>query len=211
MKVRLKTYDFTFEGFNNMKAIHAVALVSLVSALAAGCKPAPAPAAPPPAAAAPAATAPAVLSVSKSVSIDAPLADVWAKVKDFGALNAWHPAVAKDEIVEGKNNETGAVRLLTLGDGGTVKEKLLAIDEAAHSMQYAIVEGVLPVSDYTSTLAVQSDGDTKSTVTWSGSFKRKDTGATPAENANDKAATDTISSVYTGGLDNLKKILETKK
>ena len=194
-----------------MKPIYAVAAVTLVAAVAAGCKPAPAPAPPPapapaPAAAeaAPAAPAPAaVLDVSKSVSIDAPLATVWAKVKDFDKLNTWHPAVAKDEIVEGKTNEVGAVRLLTLGDGGTVKEKLTAFDDAGHSFGYTIVEGVLPVAEYNSKLVVAADGDKKSTVTWSGSFKR-------AEKADDKTATDTITSVYTTGLDNLKKVLETK-
>ncbi|GAC1629954.1 MAG: hypothetical protein NVS9B10_21880 [Nevskia sp.] len=191
-----------------MKPIYAVAAVSLVAAVAAGCKPAPAPAPPaapaPAAAAAPAAPAPAaVLEVSKSVSIDAPVATVWAKVKDFDKLNAWHPAVAKDEIVEGKANEVGAVRLLTLGDGGTVKEKLTAFDDAGHSFGYTIVEGVLPVADYNSKLVVAADGDKKSTVTWSGSFKH-------AEKADDKTATDTITSVYTTGLDNLKKVLETK-
>lgn len=197
-----------------MKSLYTIAAVSLFATLATACKPAPAPAPPAPeapAAAAPAAEAASVLEVSKSVDIDAPVDKVWAKVKDFDNLNGWHPAVAKDEIVEGKNNEPGAVRMLTLGDGGTIKEKLTAFDDTAHSFEYVILEGVLPVSDYSSKLAVTANGEGKSTVTWSGSFKRKDTGPTPAEDANDKTATDTISSVYSGGLDNLKMMLEAKK
>ena len=77
----------------------------------------------------------------------------------------WHPAVATDEIVEGKNNTVGAVRLLTLKGGGTIKEKLLAFDAAGRSFKYAILEGVLPVSDYTSTFAVKSAGKNQSSVT----------------------------------------------
>jgi mxaD protein len=151
-----------------------------------------------------------VLRTSKTISIDAPAAKVWKLVQNFNGLNTWHPAVVTDEIVEGTNNTVGAVRLLTLKGGGTIKEKLLAFDPAGRSFKYAILEGVLPVSDYTSTVAVKSAGKGKSTVTWSGRFKRKNVGDNPADNENDKTAVDTIGGVYQGGLDNLKKLAEAK-
>jgi mxaD protein len=151
-----------------------------------------------------------VLKVSKEVTIDAAPDQVWAKIKDFDGLNTWHPAVAKDEILSGKNNEVGAVRQLTLKDGGTIKEKLLAFDPKHHSFKYAILEGVLPVSDYTSIVSVTAAGKGKSTVTWSGAFKRKDTSDKPAANADDATATKTMGGVYQGGLDNLKKMVEGK-
>jgi mxaD protein len=150
------------------------------------------------------------LTVSKTITIDAPAAKVWNAAKDFSGLNTWHPAVATDEIVEGKNNTVGAVRLLTLKGGGTIKEKLLAFDAARRSFKYAILEGVLPVSDYTSTFAVKSTGKNQSSITWTGHFKRKNLGDNPADNENDKTARDTIGGVYQGGLDNLKKIVEAK-
>jgi mxaD protein len=148
------------------------------------------------------------LHVTQTIEINASAHKVWKAVESFDALNTWHPAVAKDEIVEGTNDTVGAVRLLTLKDGGTLKEKLLAFDPKAHKFHYAILEGVLPVSDYTSTLTVTSAGKGRSTVTWSGHFRRKDTGDSPADNANDKTATDTITGVYQSGLQNLKKMLE---
>jgi mxaD protein len=150
------------------------------------------------------------LHASDTVSIDAPASKVWSTVKDFNGLNTWHPALASDEIVAGTNNKVGAVRVLTLKGGGTVKEKLLAFDDKGRTFKYAIVESVLPVSHYTSVLVVKSAGKGKSTVTWSGHFKRKNTGENPADGENDKAAVDTANSVYSGGLDNLKKMLETK-
>jgi mxaD protein len=150
------------------------------------------------------------LAVTKTITINAPASQVWEKVKDFNGLNNWHPAVAKAEIVEGENNKVGAVRLLTLKDGGTIKEKLLAFNPSGQSFKYAILEGVLPVSAYTSTVTVKPAGKDKSTVTWSGHFKRKNTGAKPGDNENDKTALDTMSAVYQAGLDNLKKISETK-
>jgi mxaD protein len=151
-----------------------------------------------------------VLTQSKSITINAPVAKVWDASKDFGALNTWHPAVESDKIVEGTDNQVGAVRVLTLKGGGTIKEKLLSIDAANHTFKYAILEGVLPVTSYTSTFMVKAAGEGKSTVTWSGEFKRKDVGDHPADNANDKTAVDTMGGVYQGGLDNLKKNLEAK-
>src|SRR3984885_10136644 len=148
------------------------------------------------------------VTTSKTVTIDASAGTVWHAVRDFNALNTWHPAVATDEIVEGTNNKAGAVRLLTLKGGGTIKEKLLAFDAAGRSFKYAILEGVLPVSDYTSTFSVKSAGKNQSSVTWTGHFKRKNVGDNPADNENDKTARDTMGGVYQGGLDNLKKIVE---
>src|SRR3984893_13082498 len=111
------------------------------------------------------------LTVSKTITIDASSAKVWHAAKDFNALNTWHPAVATDEIVEGKNNTVGAVRLLTLKGGGTIKEKLLAFDSAHRSFKYAILEGVLPVSDYTATFAVKSARKNRSSVTSTSHFE----------------------------------------
>ena len=47
-------------------------------------------------------------------------------------------------------------------------------------------------------------------MTWESSFKRKDLSKTPAKGQTDEDATGTINGVYKGGLDNLKKISETK-
>jgi mxaD protein len=128
---------------------------------------------------------------------------VWAKVADFGDLGAWHPAVAKTEIVEGTDNKVGAKRVLTLQDGGKINETLTAYSVNKKSLSYEITESVLPVSDYKSTLSVKSAGKNKSVVTWVASFKHKD-------GSDDKTATGAINGVFDGGLGNLKKILEAK-
>ena len=129
-----------------------------------------------------------VVKISKSVTIHATPAAVEEKARDFNALNTWHPAVAKDEIVATSNNQPGAERKLTLDNGGTVDEKLLSFDDAHHRFSYAIVGGVLPVSDYSSTFRIAPVGKDSAWVTWSGTFKRKDSGARPAADANDTTA-----------------------
>jgi mxaD protein len=151
-----------------------------------------------------------VLKVKESVEINAKADDVWNKVSNFGDLGAWHPAVKNTEIQAGENNKKGAVRLLTLQDGGTIKEKLTAYNTKTKTFSYDIIEGVLPVSHYHSTLVVKAGKDGHSTVTWQGAFKRKDLSATPAKGAGDEDAVNTITAVYKGGLENLKKISETK-
>jgi mxaD protein len=57
-------------------------------------------------------------------------------------------------------------------------------------------------------VSVKAQGKDKTLVVWNGTFKRKDTSATPAAGQDDEAAVKTMTSVYRGGLDNLKKISE---
>lgn len=150
------------------------------------------------------------LHVKKTISIAAPADKVWEASKNFNGLNTWHPALASDELVSGTNNTAGAVRLLTLKGGGTIKEKLLSFDETGHRYRYAILESVLPVSHYASNFVVTAVGNDKTLITWSGRFKRKNEADNPPDNESDKAATDAITGVYTAGLDNLKKMVEAK-
>jgi mxaD protein len=151
-----------------------------------------------------------VLTVSESVTIHASPDVVWARVRDFDGLSSWHPAVAKDQIILGVNNTIGAERVLTLRDGGTVTERLLGFDTKHRRYRYTIRQGVLPVSDYIATLSVKAAGLNRSKVTWSGTFRRKHPGANPPANADDATATKTMTGVYRTGLDNLKKVIETK-
>ncbi len=147
------------------------------------------------------------LTVIERMKINAPVAKVWQAVNNFGDLGAWHPAVAKTEIVAGDNNHKGAVRLLTLQDGGTIKETLTDYNAANKNYSYVINEGVLPVSQYASTITVMPSG-TGSEVVWQGQFKRKDISSSPAKGQDDKTALATITAVYQAGLANLKKISE---
>ena len=48
---------------------------------------------------------------------------VWEVVRPFDGLPAWHPAIESSEITSGSAGEVGAVRRLTLGDGGVVVEE----------------------------------------------------------------------------------------
>ncbi len=150
---------------------------------------------------------PKTLKVTKSVDIAAPVDKVWDAVKDFDSLNKWHPGFSADELVKGENNKVGAVRKLTVKDGPSFTEELLAFDASKHSYRYRIIESPLPLRNYVSRITVRANPKGGSHVTWTGSFKRKSTSETPPEAENDDAAIKLVTGVYEGGLGNLKKML----
>lgn len=151
---------------------------------------------------------PKPLSVTETIEINAPVAKVWAAIKDYDGLTNWHPGFAKDEIVKGTNNTPGAVRALTIKDGPTFTEELLAFSEKDHSYQYKIIESPLPLQDYVSTISVKAGMEGTTVVTWVGKFKRKNPADNPPEAESDAGAVNLIKGVYQSGLANLKKQLE---
>jgi mxaD protein len=155
------------------------------------------------------ADAPKTLKVVETVEVNAPVAKVWATVKDFDSLDKWHPGFSKDEIVKGTNNKVGAVRSLTVKGGPTFTEELLAYSGKSHSYKYTITdESALPIHNYKSTIVVKSGKNGGSVVTWTGWFKRKNTSDTPPDAESDAGVIKFITGVYRGGLDNVKKLVD---
>jgi len=137
------------------------------------------------------------LSVSKEVTVNASPDTTWKMIGDFNHLDVWHPVVVASKIVKGHDNKKGAERLLTLGNGANITEKLVDRSDKSQSYTYQIVKSPLPVSGYESTISVKSGMDGKSIVSWTSSFD--------AAGASDKEAVDTISGIYDAGLNNLDK------
>jgi uncharacterized protein YndB with AHSA1/START domain len=104
-------------------------------------------------------------SVSRSVTLNAPIDEVWAVAGDFHGLHKWHPAVT-DSLREHVGDEE--FRALTLADGGRLLEHLE--DRTSHSYRYAILRGPLPVRHYHATLEA-TDAGGRTTVTWSSVFE----------------------------------------
>lgn len=132
------------------------------------------------------------LSVNKEIIVDAAPATVWKMVGNFNGLDVWHPVVVGSELVTGINDNVGAERLLTLGNGATIKEKLLDYSEKNQSYSYAILESPLPVKNYESTVQVSAAENGKTKVSWSSSFD--------ASGASNDDAVNAITGVYDAGL-----------
>ena len=88
-----------------------------------------------------------------SAIIPAPAADVWAVVRDFDGIPRWHPGIESSEL-ETPGDSVGAVRRLTLGDGGEVREVLVALDDTTRTLVYEILTSPFPVRLYRSTMRV---------------------------------------------------------
>lgn len=128
---------------------------------------------------------------------------VWAVIGNFQDMS-WHPAVEKTEGSGG--NDVGATRTLTLKGGGVIEEKLNKYNKENHSYAYEITKvdvKVLPVANYSSTLAVEDAGG-KSVVEWKGAFYRGFMNNDPPPELSDEAAKKAVTGVYKAGLDALK-------
>ena len=156
-----------------------------------------------------AAHGPSPQKVEKTVTIKAEPAKVWAIVKDFGAFDKWHPAVASSKL-EKKGSDT--FRHLKLKDGGTILEKLRSADDENMQLKYEIVESTLPFTDYYSVMKVKPGANPgETTVTWMGRFYRMYKLNPPIPKGQDDAtAIAAVTGIYDAGLANLKKVAEGK-
>jgi hypothetical protein len=104
-----------------------------------------------------------------STVIDAPADEVWARIRDFNDLAAWHSGlVAASEIEEGKaGDQVGAVRSFTLTDGTHLRERLLGHSDDERSYTYNFEKTTFDVDNYHATIRVVpvTDGN-RSFVEW---------------------------------------------
>lgn len=115
----------------------------------------------------------------------------WSQIGDFCGISKWHPALEKCEL---SSSDGKTRRKLYLKGGGTIFEELVEQNDETMTQTYVILEGVLPVANYKSTLKVIPKGS-GSTFDWSGTFN--------AEGAPDDEVVQTITGVYTAGVDSL--------
>jgi Polyketide cyclase / dehydrase and lipid transport len=72
-------------------------------------------------------------SIHKDISLDAGSGEVWAAVRDFGALHTrLVPGFVRDTRLEGHG-----VRIVTFANGNVVRELLIDCDEARKRLVYA--------------------------------------------------------------------------
>ena len=112
------------------------------------------------------------MKVFESTVIEAPAAEVWPILRNFIGLTVWSNAVADAKIVNGKAaDQVGAVRQLDIVDGTVFVETLITLSDSQMCLQYDIVEGPIPVTDYVATMQLVpvTAGD-KTFATWSAVF-----------------------------------------
>ncbi len=115
---------------------------------------------------------------------------VFAVIGDFAGLEK--NEMIKDFTVKGSG--VGAVRSITLANGGVIEERLEKHDAKARTFTYAIIneQTALPVAKYVSTVLVTQLDAASSTIHWSSTFE-------PVGIAEAQAET-IIAGVYKGGI-----------
>lgn len=103
-----------------------------------------------------------MIKVTRSGVIDAPIATVWALLRDFNSHVDWHPAIDSSEIENGEPpDQVGCVRSFRLKDGNQLREQLLALSDREYLSTYCILDATLPMRRYVATLQLKpvTDGN----------------------------------------------------
>ena len=136
-------------------------------------------------------------SVSIRTPVRAPAAALWDMVGRFNTLGQWHPLVRRSDT---RGSGKGAMRRLRMMSGGTLVERLEHISDVERVYLYSVFAGPLPVDHCVAELRVIDQGNGTSGVEWSSAFV--------ASGAPEGDAIKALKDVYTGGLQNVKRIFE---
>jgi hypothetical protein len=98
-------------------------------------------------------------SICKEIPLDARAEDVWAAVRDIGAL---HTRLVPGFVTDTKL-EPGA-RIVTFANGMIVKELIVDLDDKARRLVWSAVGGRL--SHHNASAQVFADGDGRSRLVW---------------------------------------------
>jgi hypothetical protein len=141
-----------------------------------------------------------VVRVYASSIIDTTADNVWSRIRDFNALPQWHPGIADCRI---ENNDAadrvGCIRHFHTRDGGTIRERLLALSDYDYSCSYEILESPMGVDNYVATLKLTpvTDG-ARCFAEWSAEFDC-------AEGREAELTAHIGGAVFQGGFDALKQ------
>jgi carbon monoxide dehydrogenase subunit G len=136
-----------------------------------------------------------VVSVKVSERVEASADRVWDLFRDFGGIQRFTSGFEKVEV---SGSGIGAVRTITLPGGAALQERLEAFDDRGRKLQYAIVGGPIPVSNYLATIEVKDEGKA-CRIDWSSHFEPK--------GISDDQARAMIEGVYKSGIAGVKKTL----
>jgi carbon monoxide dehydrogenase subunit G len=98
-------------------------------------------------------------SIRKEISIDATPEDVWAAVRDWGAL---HERLVPGFVVDTRLD--GEDRIVTFFEGTVVREVLVDLDDDARRLAWSVVDG--PYAHHNASAQVFPDGESGSRFVW---------------------------------------------
>lgn len=98
-------------------------------------------------------------SIHKDILLDAHPDDVWAAVRDFGAV---HQRLAPGFVREARID--GEARIVTFANGTVARELLVDCDEPRRRLVYAVASE--RVKHYNASVQLTADGDARTRLIW---------------------------------------------
>src|SRR3954471_20412345 len=98
-------------------------------------------------------------SIYKDISLNARPDDVWAAVRDYGAV---HRRVAPGFVIDCKLD--GDSRIVTFANGNVARERLVTMDDAQMRLVYAVVSP--RVKQHSASIQIFADGEGGSRMVW---------------------------------------------
>ncbi len=100
-------------------------------------------------------------SIRKEILIEAHPENVWAAVRDVGAV---HQRLVPGVLVDARLD--GDARVVTFASGAVARELLVDVDDEARRFAYAVVEGPLRATHHNASMQVFANGEGRSRLVW---------------------------------------------
>jgi hypothetical protein len=101
------------------------------------------------------------INVSKTITVNADRA--WAAISGIGGLDRWFPIIAECSVLGAGE---GAIRSMTLIDGGKITDRIESIDHQQRSLCYNRIESPFPVQSYWGTVKVRKANGGNAELSW---------------------------------------------
>jgi carbon monoxide dehydrogenase subunit G len=98
-------------------------------------------------------------SIHKDIRIDAHPDDVWAAVRDFGAV---HQRLVPGFVLDARLD--GDARIVTFANGNVARELLVDCDDARRRLVYAVISERL--TQHSAAVQVLADGEARTRLIW---------------------------------------------
>ena len=105
-------------------------------------------------------------NVNVTKTINVPAASVWAKLESFRGIEKFSP-IARS-VAEGEG--VGTKRTCYMPDNAEIKEELTKLDNENMQLEYIILSGPFPITDYVSTVKVKAIDENTCEVSWGSTF-----------------------------------------
>lgn len=135
-------------------------------------------------------------TVNVKKSINVPASAAWSKLSAFSGIEEFSPIASS--VVEGQG--AGAKRICTMPDGAKINEVMNSMDNGNMHLQYAIVSGPFPITDYVSDVHEKSVDADNCEVSWGCSFN--------SDAEVEGAMKETFEGFYNVIIDSLEKVIK---